>query len=45
MSVFFYSMFVLSCLQVTALRRADPHPRGPTDSVKDQETAKAAKAQ
>jgi hypothetical protein len=29
-----YSVFVLSCVQVAALRRADPRPRRPSDSVK-----------
>jgi hypothetical protein len=28
------------CMQVAALRRADPPPRGPTDCVKDKETEK-----
>jgi hypothetical protein len=45
MSVCIYSVFVPSCVQVAALRRGDPHPRSPTDCVKDQETEKAAKAQ
>jgi hypothetical protein len=30
-------------VQVAALRRADPRPRSPTDSAKDQETENAAK--
>jgi hypothetical protein len=30
-----YSVFVLSCVQVAALLRADPRPRSPTDCVKD----------
>jgi hypothetical protein len=38
----FILMFVLSCVQVVALRRADPRPKSPTD-VKDQETEKDAK--
>jgi hypothetical protein len=40
-----YAVFVLSCVQVAALRRADPRARSPTDCVKDQETEEAAKAQ
>jgi hypothetical protein len=40
MSLNVYSVFVLSCVQVAALRRADPRPRSPTDCVKDQETEK-----
>jgi hypothetical protein len=45
MSVCVYSVFVLSCVQVAALRRADPPS---TDSYRlciDQETEKAAKVQ
>jgi hypothetical protein len=38
-----YSVFVLSCVQVAALRRADPPSKGPTNCVKDQETEKAVK--
>jgi hypothetical protein len=34
-----YSVFVLSCVQVAALRR------GPTDHVKDHESKKAVKVQ
>jgi hypothetical protein len=45
MSVCVYSMSVLSCVQVAALRSADPHPRRSTVCVKDQGTEKAAKAQ
>jgi hypothetical protein len=45
MFVCFYSVFVLSCVQVAALRWADPRPSSPTDCVKDQETEKPAKAQ
>jgi hypothetical protein len=40
-----YTVFVLSCVQVAALRRVDPLPRSPTDCLIDQETEKAAKAQ
>jgi hypothetical protein len=46
MSACVYSVFVLSCVQVAALLRADPpipRPRRFTDRVKDQETEKAAK--
>jgi hypothetical protein len=43
MFVCVYSVFVLSCVQVAALRRADPRPRSPTYCVKDEETEKAAK--
>jgi hypothetical protein len=38
-----YSVFVLSCVQVAALRRADPsskEPYRPLQTVKDQETEK-----
>jgi hypothetical protein len=38
-----FSLFVPTCVQVAALGRADPPPKGPTDCVKDQETEKAAK--
>jgi hypothetical protein len=44
-SVCIYSVFVLSCVQVAALLRADPPPRSSTNCVKDEETEKAAKAQ
>jgi hypothetical protein len=37
--------FVMSCVQVAALRLADPRPRSPTDSVKHQEIKTKAKAQ
>jgi hypothetical protein len=40
-----FILFVLSCVQVAALRQADPHPRSPVDCVKDQETEKSGKAQ
>jgi hypothetical protein len=40
-----YSVFVLSCVQVEALRWAEPRQRSSTGCVKDQETVKAAKAQ
>jgi hypothetical protein len=33
MSVCIYSVFVLFCVKVAALRRADPPPRSPTDCV------------
>jgi hypothetical protein len=45
MPVCVYFVFVLSCVQVAALRPADPRPRSPTYFVKDQETVKAAKVQ
>jgi hypothetical protein len=38
-----YSVFVLPCVQVTTLRRANPRSRSHADCVKDQETEKAAK--
>jgi hypothetical protein len=38
-----YILFVLSCVQVQALRRADPHPSGLTDCVQDKETPKPNK--
>jgi hypothetical protein len=40
-----YSMFVLPCVQVAALRRTDPRPKSPTKFVDDQETEKPARAQ
>jgi hypothetical protein len=45
MSVCVFSVFVLSCVHVAALRRGDSRPRSPTVCVKGQETEKAAKAQ
>jgi hypothetical protein len=36
---------VPSCVQVAALYRADPRSASPIDFAKDQESAKAAKAQ
>jgi hypothetical protein len=35
----------MSCVQVEALRRTDPHLWSTTDCIKDQETGKAAKVQ
>jgi hypothetical protein len=35
MSVCVYSVFVLSCVYVAALGRADPLPRSPIDCAKD----------
>jgi hypothetical protein len=45
MSVCVYSVFAMSCLQVEALRQADPPSRESYDCVKhkDQDTEKAAK--
>jgi hypothetical protein len=40
MLVCVYSVFVLSCVEVAALRWADPPSKDPTDCVKDQETEK-----
>jgi hypothetical protein len=45
MSVCIYSVFALFCVQVAALRQADPHQRRPIDCVKDQGTENAAKVQ
>jgi hypothetical protein len=38
-------MFMLSYVQVTAMRQADLPSKSPTDCVKDKETEKAANAQ
>jgi hypothetical protein len=43
MSVCIYSVFVLSYVQVAALRRIGALPRGPIKCVKVQETENAAK--
>jgi hypothetical protein len=40
-----YSVFVLSCVQIAALRRADSPPRSLTECVKCQATEKAVKFQ
>jgi hypothetical protein len=45
MSMCVYSAFVLSCVQVAALRQTDPPSEEFYGLVKDQETEKAAKAQ
>jgi hypothetical protein len=45
MSVRFNSVFVLSCVQVAALQRADPPSKVSYRPCKKQETEKAAKAQ
>jgi hypothetical protein len=45
MSVCIYSVFVLPCVEVAALRRADPRPSSSTDCVKDEETEKTVKVQ
>jgi hypothetical protein len=46
MSVCVYSVFVLSCVQVAALRQADPPSKESYRLCKkDQETEKAAKVQ
>jgi hypothetical protein len=45
MSVYVYSVIVLSCVPVAALRRAHPPSKESYRLCKDQETEKAAKAQ
>jgi hypothetical protein len=45
MSMCVYSVYMLSCVKVAALRRYDPPSKGPPDWVKDQQTEKSAKAQ
>jgi hypothetical protein len=45
MSVRVYSVFVLSCVQVADLRRADPPSKGPIYCVEDHGTEKETKAQ
>jgi hypothetical protein len=45
MSVCVYSVFVLSCVQVVALRLADPPSKEFTDWLKGQKNKKAAKVQ
>jgi hypothetical protein len=41
----YYSVFVLACVQVAALRRGDPPSKESYRLYKNQETEKAAKAQ
>jgi hypothetical protein len=43
--VCFESVFVLLCVQVAALRRADPPPKESYHCVKDQETENVSEAQ
>jgi hypothetical protein len=43
MSVCVYSVFVLSCVQVAALRRADPPSKESYRLCKNQEAGRAAK--
>jgi hypothetical protein len=45
MSMWVYSVFVLSCVQVAALQRADPPSKKSYRLSKGQETEKAAKVQ
>jgi hypothetical protein len=45
MSVYVYSVFVLSCVQVTALRQDDPLSKESYRLCNDQETEKATEAQ
>jgi hypothetical protein len=45
MSVCVYSVFVLSCVQIATLRRADPPSKESYLLCKDQETEKSAKVQ
>jgi hypothetical protein len=40
-----FILFVLTCVEVAALRRADPLSNSPIDCVNDQETEQAEKAQ
>jgi hypothetical protein len=40
-----FSVCAVLCVQVAALRWADPRPRSPTGCVEYQETEKAAKVQ
>jgi hypothetical protein len=44
MSVCVYSVFMLFCVYVAALPLVDPHPRSPTDCVKDQATEKQSRS-
>jgi hypothetical protein len=45
MSVCVYFVFVLSCMQLAALRRADPPSQESYNCVKDQEAERAVKVQ
>jgi hypothetical protein len=45
MSVYVYSVFVMSCVQVAAFLEAGPPYKGPTDCVKDQDTGKVSMVQ
>jgi hypothetical protein len=40
-----YSVFVLSCVQAVALRRADPPSKDTYEFLRDKKTEKTAKAQ